>query len=200
MSGITKLAVALLFVLTNLVSVLDRDKKIQFNQLLQVFTPVYKLLTGGNPKFHCGLKRPEEHKSVNKHDSDLLESEGSQRSLDWAQENVKGPLKLKHSGLALGPQPSHSGQCPSLKAFFSSTISTYNSVVVWVYQPKNTVSTICFYCFHQVSWSCMVEQLSSWIRQKVSITEWSALLATFIPACILPSFWNQGLEILEYED
>lgn len=45
LSGITKLAVALLFVLTNLVSALDRNKKIQFKQLLQVFTPVYKLLT-----------------------------------------------------------------------------------------------------------------------------------------------------------
>ena len=82
LSGITKLAVALLFVLTNLVSALDRNKKIQFKQLLQVFTPVYKLLTGGRPKFHCGLKRPEEHKSVNRHDSDLLESESSPRSLD----------------------------------------------------------------------------------------------------------------------
>ena len=45
LSGITKLVVALLFVLTNLVSALDRNKKIQFKQLLQVFTPVYKLLT-----------------------------------------------------------------------------------------------------------------------------------------------------------
>lgn len=140
LSGITKLAVALLFVLTNLVSALDRNKKIQFKQLLQVFTPVYKLLTGGRPKFHCGLKRPEEHKSVNRHDSDLLESESSPRSLDWARQNVKGPLKLKHSGLAPGPQPSHSGQYLSLKAFFPSTTSTYNSVTVWIYQPKNTVS------------------------------------------------------------
>ena len=56
------------------------------------------------------------------------------------------------------------------------------------------------HCFHHVSCRYMVEQLSSWIRQKVSITEWSALLATFIPACILPSLLNQGLSILEYED
>ena len=143
------------------------------------------MLIRGNPKLHCGSKRPEEHRSVHRPDSSLAEREGSPRSLDRAQENGKGPLTLSHSGPTPDPPPSHGEQGPSLGAFSPQECPLTTHLL-----SGSSLRASRMLPFPSQAKALFSEQLSGWMIHKVTCTKWSAWLAAFIPAQVSPSFRN----------